>query len=55
MGSDVRDLWQNLGAELGPLGYPITDEQDSIGSSVTEFTRGWIYWEVNRGLSVEYR
>src|SRR5215212_9288685 len=42
----IRDKWASLGWELGPLGYPITDETptpDGVGR-YNHFQRGSIYW-----------
>ena len=42
----IRDTWSRFGWELGPLGYPLTNEsvtQDGIGR-YNHFQRGSIYW-----------
>ncbi len=43
----IRDLWRNMGAQLSPLGYPITDEVDGSSRGVTrynDFKHGTIVW-----------
>jgi len=47
----IRDRWSGLGAENGPLGYPVTDElgtPDRIGR-YNHFEAGSIYWTERTG------
>ncbi len=47
----IQIRWGALGWEGGPLGYPTSDEHDSMHghARVSEFQNGDIYWDVNRG------
>ena len=42
----IRADWRTLGAQHGPLGYPLTDERNSISGRgrVNNFQFGGIYW-----------
>jgi hypothetical protein len=47
----IRELYRSLGAECGPLGYPVTDElktPDGIGR-YNQFQNGFIYWSPETG------
>jgi len=47
----IRQKWAQLSWELGPLGYPVTDETptpDRVGR-FNHFTGGSIYWHPSRG------
>ncbi|OJT22554.1 hypothetical protein BO221_22560 [Archangium sp. Cb G35] len=47
----IRIKWEQVGWEVGPLGYPITDElttPDGVGR-YNHFERGSIYWTPNTG------
>lgn len=47
----IRAKWENLGSEMGRLGYPVTDETatpDRIGR-YNHFESGSIYWHPNTG------
>ena len=47
----IYDKWISLGAEGGPLGYPVSDETttpDGLGR-FNEFTGGMIYWHPELG------
>lgn len=46
----IRGAWASQGWELGPLGYPTTDER-VVGPSqwVSEFQNGVLYWEADGG------
>ncbi len=49
----IRQKWQQLGWELGPLGYPTTDETatpDGVGR-YNHFQFGSIYWHPSLGAS----
>lgn len=47
---DIRTRWQELGWELGYLGYPIGDEVDfADGGRANEFQNGGIYWWPDTG------
>jgi uncharacterized protein with LGFP repeats len=51
---DIRDLWLQLGAESGELGYPVTDElptPDGRGRR-SEFERGEIRWFPDTGAEL---
>ncbi len=43
---DIRTRWGQLGWEMGPYGYPITDARCGLvgGACVQEFQGGTIYW-----------
>ncbi|HXH20954.1 MAG TPA: galactose oxidase-like domain-containing protein [Dehalococcoidia bacterium] len=47
----IKVRWEVLGYEHGALGYPTSDEHDSEHgfARVSEFQRGAIFWDVNRG------
>ena len=48
---DIRELWKNLGWELGCLGYPISNEEDSSGgwARQSRFEHGIIKWSPSQG------
>jgi hypothetical protein len=55
----IRDKWDSLGAEQGPLGYPIADEATptapSNGSPVfNQFQNGFIFWTPDTGVHAVY-
>lgn len=41
----IRDAWKEAGWEAGPLGYPISDEEDIPGGKKSVFEHGFITWE----------
>ncbi len=41
----IRDVWAGTGWELGPLGYPITNEYDVPGGRRNDFQGGSIVWD----------
>ena len=47
----IRDKWRKLDAEMGLLGYPVTDETPSTdgGGRYNHFERGSIYWYPRTG------
>ena len=45
----IRDGWAANGWEVGPLGYPTTDEVGLIGGAVNHFQGGSIYWSPPNG------
>jgi uncharacterized protein with LGFP repeats len=48
----IRDRWQQLGWETGPLGYPLTDESgtpDRVGRYNHFSKKGSIYWTPSTG------
>ncbi|WP_432496870.1 LGFP repeat-containing protein [Kineococcus gypseus] len=47
----VRDAWERLGWETGPLGYPVTDELGTPDGRArfTHFQRGSVYWSPATG------
>jgi glucose/arabinose dehydrogenase len=53
----IHSLWEQLGWEVGPLGYPVTDETttpDGIGR-YNHFTKGGsIYWSPGTGAHAVY-
>ena len=52
----IRDKWKELGWELGPLGYPITDETktpDGVGR-FNHFEGGSIYWTPSTNAHMVY-
>jgi hypothetical protein len=49
----IRDEWMRNGAERGPLGYPVTDEQPAPnGDHIQQFQNGSIYWNQSAGARV---
>jgi uncharacterized protein with LGFP repeats len=44
--------WQSLGAETGPLGYPIGDDAAVPGGFRTDFAGGSVYWSAATGARV---
>ncbi|HXD10062.1 MAG TPA: hypothetical protein VN653_08375 [Anaerolineales bacterium] len=48
---DIRELWKNMGWELGCLGYPVSNEEDSSGGWVRQsrFQHGIIKWSPSQG------
>ena len=53
---DIRKVWQAVGWEGGPLGYPITDETSTPGilGRYNAFQRGSIYWSPGTGAHEVY-
>lgn len=45
----IRDAWANSGWELGPLGYPVSDEYDAPGGRRSDFQGGSIIWDASSG------
>ncbi len=47
----IRQHWQALGSEYSPLGYPVSDEQDTAGRAgrVSVFQGGAVYWTAATG------
>ena len=41
----IRDAWARTGWELGPLGYPVSDEYAVSNGRRTDFQRGSIIWD----------
>ncbi|MFP5218319.1 MAG: CAP domain-containing protein [Actinomycetes bacterium] len=41
----IRDAWAATGWELGPLGYPVSDEYAVSNGRRTDFERGSIIWD----------
>lgn len=51
----IRQRWEALGWELGPLGYPTSDELDVPGGRRNEFSRGGpVYWTPATGAHAVY-
>ena len=40
----IRDAWAESGWELGPLGYPVSDEYAHGDGRRSDFERGYIHW-----------
>lgn len=53
---DIRNVWQAVGWEAGPLGYPITDETSTPGilGRYNAFQRGSVYWSPSTGAHEVY-
>ncbi len=60
----IYQIWVNMGAEGGPLGYPVSDEywgDHWIGgahgnwSRISEFEHGWIEYKWGEGWDVKYK
>ncbi|MDQ6838706.1 MAG: L,D-transpeptidase family protein [Actinomycetota bacterium] len=45
----IRDRWQSMGWERGPLGYPVSDEFGIPGGRQSNFEHGAITWNGARG------
>ncbi|PPK97766.1 SpoIID/LytB domain protein [Kineococcus xinjiangensis] len=45
----IRDAWARQGWELGPLGFPVTDEVRLAGGAVSHFQGGSVYWSPATG------
>ncbi len=52
----IHTLWSSLGWELSPLGYPLSNEEDTEHGfgKVSKFQRGAIYWDGGRGAYEVY-
>lgn len=52
---DIRVRWDALSRERGPLGYPVTSEQDAPdGGRYNDFQNGAIYWKPTTGSHAVY-
>ncbi|UGQ10880.1 PQQ-dependent sugar dehydrogenase [Yinghuangia sp. ASG 101] len=53
---DIRTVWSNLGWELGPHGYPTTDELPTANGvgRYNNFQNGAIYWKFGPGAHSVY-
>ena len=53
----LRDEWERLGWETGPLGYPVADVEpgDDKRGLVARFQRGIIRWTPDGGAASEYK
>ena len=50
----IKDLWYQIGAEWGILGYPLSSEKtNKRGEVYQEFENGKIYWTAKKGAWVE--
>ncbi len=45
----IRGLWAATGWELGPLGYPVSDEYEVANGRRSDFQRGSIVWDRRTG------
>ena len=45
----ILERWRSLGAQTGPLGYPIGDDVAVPGGFKTDFAGGSIYWSASTG------
>jgi uncharacterized protein with LGFP repeats len=51
----IRDLWARTGWETGPLGYPVTGEENAPGSGrMSTFQKGIAYWTAATGAVEVY-
>ncbi len=50
----IRDAWANTGWELGPLGYPTSDEHDVDTGRRSDFEHGSITWNASTGEATVY-
>lgn len=41
--------WASTGSERGPLGYPVTNEQQSPGGRYQQFEKGTLFWDAGTG------
>ncbi|WP_228810480.1 LGFP repeat-containing protein [Nocardia otitidiscaviarum] len=50
----IRDKWRQLGSERGTLGYPVTNEESTLGKPgrYNHFQGGSVYWSV--GTAAHY-
>lgn len=57
IGGEIRQEWNELGAENGPLGYPISDEIDTYGDwtqygqRMNNMEFGALYFDFNTGIT----
>jgi len=49
---NIRDKWESLGWERGPLGYPISDEFQDGAYRRSNFQHGFIRWSAETGAVV---
>jgi uncharacterized protein with LGFP repeats len=50
---EIRDRWLSGGGPIGPLGYPVADEEPaSTGGRVCRFAGGTITWSAMSGAVV---
>ncbi|WP_104525472.1 reprolysin-like metallopeptidase [Blastococcus atacamensis] len=45
----ILDMWRQLGAQAGPMGYPTGDDMAVPGGYKTDFAGGGIYWSASTG------
>ncbi len=50
----IRDEWARNHWELGPLGYPLSDEFQSDYERQSNFQHGWIGWSPNQAAHVHF-
>ncbi len=48
----IRDAWRDTGWEIGPLGFPLTNENDDGIGKVSYFQHGAIHWTSAEGARV---
>ncbi|WP_218951920.1 AbfB domain-containing protein [Amycolatopsis anabasis] len=51
----IRAKWASLGAERSDLGYPTSDEFDSLRGRRSNFQHGWIEWDRSTGETFVFR
>jgi uncharacterized protein with LGFP repeats len=50
----IRAKWAETGWELGPVGYPVSDElDDGAGGRVSQFQKGRIVWNPTAGARIQ--
>ncbi|MGI8536442.1 MAG: LGFP repeat-containing protein [Mycobacteriales bacterium] len=47
----IRQRWAATGWELGPLGYPTSNEYAVAGGRRNDFQRGSIVWDARTGAT----
>jgi TIR domain/LGFP repeat len=48
----IRDKWISMGREIGPCGYPISDEHADGSFRRSDFQNGYINWSQKTGVKV---
>jgi LGFP repeat len=51
----IRGKYAKLGWDRGPLGFPVSDEEQDGGGRISKFQHGFIYWSPQTGALVNRR
>lgn len=49
----IGSRWAAEGHETGPLGWPVSDEEDYDGGRRQRFEHGWLYWSPSGAVKIE--